>query len=79
VELIRAAGAEPAGVAIALDRMERGQGELSAVQEVEQKYGLPVVAIATLKDVLAFLAGSSELAANLPAVEAYRAQYGING
>lgn len=78
VELIRAAGAEPAGVAIALDRMERGQGDLSAVQEVQQKYGLPVVAIATLKDVMAFLSGSSDLADNLPAVEAYRAQYGIN-
>ena len=78
VKLIREAGAEPAGVAIALDRMERGTGALSAVQEVEQAYGLPVVAIATLKDLLAFLEDSPELAANLDAVRTYRAQYGVN-
>ena len=78
VQLIRDAGAEPAGVAIALDRMERGTGALSAVQEVEQAYGLPVVAIATLKDLLTFLEGNPELAANLDAVRAYRAQYGVN-
>ncbi|BAK75151.1 orotate phosphoribosyltransferase [Pseudogulbenkiania sp. NH8B] len=78
VKLIRDAGAEPVGVAIALDRMERGSGALSAVQEVEQAYGLPVVAIATLKDLLAFLEDSPELAANLDAVRAYRAQYGVN-
>lgn len=79
VELIRAAGATPAGVAIALDRMERGQGELSAVQEVAQQYGLPVVAIATLKDLLAFLENSPELAAHLDAVRAYRQRYGVEG
>ena len=78
VELIRAAGATPAGVAIALDRMERGSGELSAVQEVAQQYGMPVVAIATLKDLLGFLEGSPELAQHLAAVRDYRAQYGVN-
>ncbi|MDH0342634.1 orotate phosphoribosyltransferase [Chromobacterium haemolyticum] len=78
VQLIRAAGAEPAGVAIALDRMERGSGELSAVQEVAQQHGLPVIAIATLKDLLGFLEHSPELAAHLGAVRAYRAQYGVN-
>ena len=78
VQLIRAAGAEPAGVAIALDRMERGSGELSAVQEVAQQHGLPVIAIATLKDLLGFLEHSPELAAHLDAVRAYRAQYGVN-
>ena len=77
VEIIRANGAEPAGVAIALDRMERGQGELSATQEVAQKFGLPVVAIASLDDLLGFLAGSPDLADNLTRVEAYRAQYGV--
>jgi len=77
IQLIRAAGAEPAGVAVALDRMERGTGALSAVQEVEQQYGLPVITIATLEDILAFLGDSPELAANLAAVEAYRAEYGV--
>ncbi|MDF0605639.1 orotate phosphoribosyltransferase [Neisseriaceae bacterium TC5R-5] len=78
VQLIRAAGAQPAGVAIALDRMERGSGELSAVQEVAQQYGLPVVAIASLQDVLGFLEHSPELATYLSAVRAYRAQYGVD-
>ena len=77
VQLIRAAGAEPAGVAIALDRMERGTGELSAVQEVARDFNLPVVAIANLQDLLGFLEGSPELADNLEAVRAYRAQYGV--
>ena len=77
VELIRAQGATPAGVVIALDRQEKGKGELSAVQEVEQQAGLPVVAVASLTDLLAYLRGSPDLARNLAAVEAYRAQYGI--
>ena len=78
VELIRAAGATPAGVVIALDRMERGKGALSAVQEVRETFGIPVIAVATLEDLIGYLADSPELAANLEAVEAYRAQYGIS-
>ncbi|MEZ5614722.1 MAG: orotate phosphoribosyltransferase [Rhodocyclaceae bacterium] len=77
VALIRAAGAEPCGVVIALDRMERGQGELSAVQEVRQAYGIPVVAVADLDDLLAYLGGRPEMAQNLQAVAGYRQQYGI--
>ena len=76
VELIRANGAEPAGVLIALDRMERGQGAASAVQEVREMHGIPVVAIATLDDVMAFIDGRPELAAHAAAVNAYRARYG---
>jgi len=76
VSLIEAAGAKAAGVLIALDRMERGSGDLSAVQEVEAKFGIPVVAIASLRDLLGFLKGRPELAAHQAAVEAYRAQYG---
>ena len=78
VELIRAAGAEPAGVVIALDRMERGKSALSAVEEVKENFGIPVVAVATLEDLVAYLADSPELAANLDAVQAYREQYGIS-
>ncbi|MBK8338047.1 MAG: orotate phosphoribosyltransferase [Sterolibacteriaceae bacterium] len=77
VELIRAAGATPCGVVIALDRMERGQGELSAVQEVERLYGLPVVSVASLDDLIGFLADSPALAANLDAVRRYRATFGV--
>lgn len=76
VALIRAHGAEPAGVLIALDRMERGQRTSSAVHEVRESYGIPVVAIATLDDVMAFIAGRPELAAHAKAVTEYRARYG---
>jgi orotate phosphoribosyltransferase len=75
VEIIRRAGASPAGVLIALDREERGQGERSAVQEVEQGFGLPVVAVLRLRDLLAHLERSGE-AATLGAVRAYRERYG---
>jgi orotate phosphoribosyltransferase len=77
VELIRAAGAAPVGVAIALDRQERGNGELSAVQEVERGYNMPVLSVATLDDLIAFLAGDAELERNLDQVNRYRQQYGI--
>jgi len=76
IELIRANGANPAGVLIAFDRMERGRGERSAVQELTGEFGLPVIAIATLEDLLAFLAGRPELEAQAAEVRAYREQYG---
>jgi len=77
IELIRAAGAEPCGVVIALDRMERGQGELSAVQEVQRNYGIPVVPIATLDDLLGYLQGEAEMVQNLHATQLYRDKYGV--
>jgi orotate phosphoribosyltransferase len=77
VEIIRAQGARPSGVLIALDRMERGAGSASAVDEVRERYDMPVVAIATLDDVMEFLARRPELHAQRQAVEAYRAQYGV--
>ena len=78
VELIRAHGANPAGVLIALDRMERGQGERSAVQEVREMFGIPVVAIATLDDLMAFLADRPALKGHAGAIADYRAQYGVS-
>ena len=79
VKLIQAAGAEPAAVAIALDRMEKGTGELSAVQEVQQQYGLPVVAIANLQDLFAMLqnSGNDDIRRYLPQLRAYRERYGV--
>ena len=77
MDLIRAAGAAPAGVVIALDRQERGQGTLSAVQEVERSYAIPVVAVARLADLIAYLAGQPELERSLAAVRAYREEYGV--
>ncbi|MCD9570996.1 orotate phosphoribosyltransferase [Pseudomonas protegens] len=70
-------GAKAAGVLIALNRQERGNGELSAIQEVERDFGIPVVSIVSLTQVLQFLADDPALKQHLPAVEAYRAQYGI--
>ena len=79
VKLIQNEGATPAAVAIALDRMEKGTGELSAVQEVEQQYGLPVIAIANLLDLFAMVeqSGSQELVKYLEPMKAYRAKYGV--
>lgn len=77
VDIIRAAGAEPAGVVIALDRQERGQGELSAIQEVQAEHGIPVLNIICLNDLLGYLENSTELGEFLPAVQAYRDQYGV--
>ncbi len=77
IELIRASGAEPCGVVIALDRMERGQGELSAAQEVQRNYGIPVVSIATLDDLLDYLQDEADMVQNLAAVQSYRDRYGV--
>lgn len=77
IELIRQAGAEPCGVVIALDRMERGEGELSAVQEVRRNYNVPVVSIATLDDLLGYLEGGDETIQNLHAIRMYRDKYGV--
>jgi orotate phosphoribosyltransferase len=77
VELIRAAGAEPCGVIIALDRMERGNSELSATQEVRQQFGIPVVPIATLDDLLSYLQGTDGMMQNRTAVQSYRDRYGV--
>ena len=76
LDIIQAAGATAAGVAVSLDRMERGQGELSAIQEVRQRYGLPVVAIATLDDLLAYLQDRADLRQNIGAIQQYRQLYG---
>jgi orotate phosphoribosyltransferase len=76
VELIRHAGAQPAGVLIALDRQEKGRGDKSAVQEVEEMFGLPVVSILKLDDLIAHLEATGD-AAQLAAVRDYRGKYGI--
>ncbi len=77
VGLIQAAGAIPCGVAIAVDRMERGLGALSAVQEVEQQHAMPVVSIVNLDDLMTYLGAAPDSAALLAAIAAYRQQYGV--
>ncbi len=76
VDIIRAHGAEPAGVMIALDRQERGRGKASAVQEVEREFGLPVAAIVRLEDLIGYLEAKGD-AEDLKRVRAYRDAYGI--
>jgi orotate phosphoribosyltransferase len=75
--LIRAQGATPAGVLIALDRQERGQGELSAAQEVAADYGIPVIAITSLADVMAYAGERPDLADEFQRLQAYRERYGV--
>ena len=77
VSIIQAAGATPCGVAIALDRMECGTGELSAVQEVERYYHMPVISIANLDDLVDFLGVDPSLSAHLDPVNRYREKYGV--
>jgi orotate phosphoribosyltransferase len=76
-QIISAAGAEAAGLAISLDRQERGQGSLSAVQEFKQSLSIPVVSIIRLNDLIDTLEESAEYEAYLEPVLAYRKQYGV--
>ncbi len=75
--IIQTTGSQAVGVIIALDRQERGRGDRSAVQEVEQDLGLSVTSIVTLAELREFLAGSAEYREPLQAVDAYRQQYGV--
>ena len=75
--LIRAHGAEPAGVLIALDRQERGLGDRSAAQEVAAEHGIPVIAITSLDDVLAYAGEQPQLAGEYARLLAYRERYGV--
>lgn len=77
VDIIRAAGAVPAGVVIALDRQERGKNDVSAIQEVERDYGLKVASIARLEDLIRYLELKGSLHDQLDAIRRYRQQYGI--
>jgi orotate phosphoribosyltransferase len=81
MEIIKAHGAELSGVLIALDRQEKGQGELSAIQEVERDFGTQVIAIVTLADVVTYLeekiSSQPELAISLTSINKYRESYGI--
>ena len=77
IDLITQHGATPCGVAIALDRQEKGLGELSAVQEVMQTNQLPVCAIANLSDLLEFTSNQQDMAQHLLNIQSYRRQYGV--
>lgn len=77
MDIIAAANAKPAGVIIALDRQEKGTGELSAIQEVEQQYNIPVLSIIKLEHLITYIEANADFAQYLDKVKAYRDQYGI--
>ncbi|UTV27888.1 orotate phosphoribosyltransferase [Photobacterium atrarenae] len=77
MEIIKANGADLAGVLVAIDRQEKGKGELSAIQEVERDFGCEVISIVSLGDVVTYLAEQPSMEQHLAAVKAYRAQYGV--
>lgn len=78
IDMIRDAGALPSGIVVALDRMERGAQQLSAIQEIESTHGVPVISLITLDDIIAYLHTQKSQAHHIKAIEAYRAQYGID-
>ena len=77
MDIIAAANAKPAGVIIALDRQEKGTADLSAIQEVEQQYNIPVLSIIKLEHLITYIKGNSDFNQYLDKVKAYRDQYGI--
>ena len=77
VEIIQAAGAELTGVVIALDRQERGRGRQSAIQEVEESYGIRVTSIVRLEHLLEYLQEQTGRAAEVEKIQAYRREYGV--
>jgi orotate phosphoribosyltransferase len=79
MDLLQSTGATPAGILVALDRQERGTGSLSAIQEIRQQYGIPVICIISLEMIVSYLGRQQDpaLAQSLAAVEAYREQYGV--
>ncbi|MEJ6062153.1 orotate phosphoribosyltransferase [Aliivibrio salmonicida] len=77
MEIIQANGADLAGVLVAIDRQEKGKGELSAIQEVERDFGCSIISIVSLTDLISFLEEKGGNAEQLESVKAYRAEFGI--
>lgn len=77
MEIIQNHGAQLSGVLIALDRQEKGKGELSAIQEVERDFGTKVISIVTLADLISYLESKSDMAEHLNNIKQYRVDYGI--
>lgn len=77
MQIIEPSDAKPSAVMIALDRQEKGQGELSAIQEVERDFDIPVISIIKLYDLLTYVESNAEFKQHVPAIRAYREQYGV--
>lgn len=76
VTLIRAASATPCGIIVALDRMEKGKGKCSTLQEIKNKYDIPIISLITLDDIVTYLRTRQDLARHIQAIETYRTLYG---
>ena len=77
MEIVKHAGAVAAGVVIGLDRKEKGKSEVSAIQEVEQQFAIPVVSIVDIGDILDYLKTQQDSAALITSIEEYRQKYGV--
>ncbi len=79
IDIIRDQGATPAGIVVALDRQERGNGDLSAIQEIERDYGIPVISLVTLDQILEYLKSQNDpiLSEHASAIREYRETYGV--
>ncbi len=77
MEIIQANGADLAGVLVAIDRQEKGKGELSAIQEVERDFNCEIISIVSLMDLITYLEEKGDNTEHLEAVKTYRAEYGI--
>jgi orotate phosphoribosyltransferase len=78
IDIIKAQGAEPAGVVIALDRQERGKGETTAIQEVEKQFGIPVASIVRLGNLINYIEQQQDMQEYVAAIKAYREKYGVS-
>ncbi len=76
IKIVEASEAELTGVVVAMDRQERGQGELSAIQEISNEYNVPVISIIKLEQLIDFVSQNAEFKSHLPRIEAYRSEYG---
>ncbi len=79
IDIINKQGGSTAGVVVAVDRQEKGQGEQSAIQEVEQANGIKVISIISLENIIQYLENNAEFSAHLKAIRAYKAEYGAVG
>jgi orotate phosphoribosyltransferase len=77
MELINKTSATPSGVLVAIDRQERGNSELSAIQEVERDFGIPVISVVKLKDIVFYLQSKKAYSVELDLIEKYHQQYGV--
>ena len=76
VDIIESEGGTVAGAIVAVNRQERGEGELSAIQEAQNRYGIKIMSIVNLDDIISYISESNKFKKHLGAIKAYRKKYG---